>query len=97
MQTRPETDSMGAIEVHADKYWGAQTQRSLKYFHIGHDLMPDEIIHAFGVLKLACTRANLALGKLGADKAEPIMAVCQEIMDGKLNGHFPLRVWQTGS
>lgn len=88
---------MGAIEVPADKYWGAQTQRSLKYFHIGHDLMPDEIIHAFGVLKLACTRANLALGKLGADKAEPIMAVCQEIMDGKLNGHFPLRVWQTGS
>lgn len=97
MPTRIETDSMGAIEVPADKYWGAQTQRSLKYFHIGHDLMPDEVIHAFGILKLACARANLTLGKLGADKAEPIMAVCQEIMEGTLNGNFPLRVWQTGS
>ena len=94
---RIETDSMGAVEVPADRYWGAQTQRSLKYFGIGQDLMPREIIHAFGILKLAAAQANLELGKLSAELAEPIMAACREVMDGKLAGHFPLHVWQTGS
>ena len=94
---RIETDSMGAVEVPADRYWGAQTQRSLKYFGIGQDLMPREIIHAFGILKLAAAQANLELGKLPAELAEPIMAACREVMDGKLVGHFPLHVWQTGS
>ncbi|MDP3429701.1 MAG: class II fumarate hydratase [Desulfomicrobium sp.] len=96
-QTRVETDSMGAVEVPADCYWGAQTQRSLKYFAIGHERMPQEIIHAFGILKLAAAQANLELGKLSAELAEPIMAACREVMDGKLAGHFPLHVWQTGS
>jgi len=95
--TRIETDSMGAVEVPADRYWGAQTQRSLKYFHIGRDRMPDEIIHAFGILKLAAARTNLKLGRLPRELAEPVMQACTEIMDGKLAGHFPLHVWQTGS
>ncbi len=94
---RIETDSMGAVEVPPDCYWGAQTQRSLKYFGIGQDLMPREIIHAFGILKLAAAQANLELGKLPAELADPIMVACQEVMDGKLAGHFPLHVWQTGS
>ncbi len=94
---RIETDSMGPVEVPADRYWGAQTQRSLKYFHIGLDLMPAEIIHAFGVLKLAAARANLELGRLPRELAEAVMAACGEVMDGTLAGHFPLHVWQTGS
>jgi len=96
-KTRIETDSMGPVEVPQDRYWGAQTQRSLKYFRIGCDLMPTEIIHAFGILKLASAQANLELGKLSPHVAEPIMAACREVMDGKLAGHFPLHVWQTGS
>jgi len=96
-RTRIETDSMGPVEVPADSYWGAQTQRSLKYFAIGQDLMPQEIIHAFGVLKLAAAQTNLKLGKLAPEVAEPIMAACREVIDGKLGGHFPLHVWQTGS
>jgi len=96
-QTRVETDSMGAVEVPADRYWGAQTQRSLKYFAIGQERMPQEVIHAFGILKLAAAQANLELGKLSAELAEPIMEACREVMDGKLAGHFPLHVWQTGS
>jgi fumarate hydratase class II len=96
-EMRIETDSMGPIEVLADRYWGAQTQRSLKYFRIGQDVMPQEVIRAFGVLKLASARANMALGKLPGDLAEPIMEACREVMDGRLDGHFPLRVWQTGS
>jgi len=95
--TRIETDSMGPVEVPADRYWGAQTQRSLRYFHIGRDRMPDEVIHAFGVLKLAAARANLELGKLPREVAEPVMQACQEVADGKLAAHFPLHVWQTGS
>ena len=94
---RIETDSMGPVEVPADRYWGAQTQRSLKYFRIGQDLMPQEVLHAFGILKLAAARANLALGKLPQSLADPIMAASREVMDGKLDGHFPLHVWQTGS
>jgi fumarate hydratase class II len=95
--TRTETDSMGPIEVPADRYWGAQTQRSLKYFAIGHDIMPEEIIRAFGLLKKAAAQANRELGKLPPDKADLIIAAAQEVQDGKLSGHFPLHVWQTGS
>ena len=95
--TRTETDSMGQVEVPADRYWGAQTQRSLKYFRIGHDLMPMEVIHALGLLKKAAARVNVRLGRLDADLAAAIMTACQEVADGKLDSHFPLRVWQTGS
>jgi fumarate hydratase, class II len=96
-KTRIETDSMGAIEVPDNKYWGAQTQRSLEHFKIGHDLMPIEIIHAFGIVKEAAARANLALGALSEEKATAIITVAQEVQSGKLDDHFPLPVWQTGS
>jgi fumarate hydratase class II len=95
--TRIETDSMGEIKVPADKYWGAQTQRSLLHFNIGYDVMPREMIRAFGVLKKACALVNQDLGKLPADKAKLIAAACDEVIEGKLDDHFPLRVWQTGS
>jgi fumarate hydratase class II len=94
---RIETDSMGPVEVPADRYWGAQTQRSLTYFRIGRDLMPVEVVRALGVLKFAAAKVNLGLGKLPAELAEPVMEACREVMDGRLDGHFPLRVWQTGS
>src|SRR5687768_5379479 len=96
-QTRTETDSMGAIDVPADKYWGAQTQRSLLHFDIGDDVMPREMIRAFGVLKKAAAQVNEDLGKLPADKAKLIVQACDEVIEGKLDEHFPLRVWQTGS
>src|SRR5437870_3639370 len=95
--TRIETDSMGQIEVPADKYWGAQTQRSLIHFAIGFDVMPREMIRAFGVLKKACALVNHDLGKLSGDKLKFIVEACDEVIEGKLNEHFPLRVWQTGS
>jgi fumarate hydratase class II len=95
--TRVETDSMGEIEVTADKYWGAQTQRSLLHFNIGFDVMPREMIRAFGILKKACALVNQDLGKLAADKAKLIVQACDEVIEGKLDAHFPLRVWQTGS
>ncbi len=95
--TRIETDSMGEIEVPADKYWGAQTQRSLLHFNIGYDVMPREMIRALGLLKKACALVNQDLGKLPADKAKLIAAACDEVIEGKLDEHFPLRVWQTGS
>jgi len=95
--TRTETDSMGAIEVPGDKYWGAQTQRSLLHFDIGNDVMPREMIRAFGILKKACALVNQDLGKLSADKAKLIVQACDEVIEGKLDEHFPLRVWQTGS
>ena len=94
---RIETDSLGPVEVPADRYWGAQTQRSLMNFAIGRDIMPPEIITAFGILKKAAAETNLALGKLPEDKAGLIVRAAQEVMDGKLDGHFPLHVWQTGS
>jgi fumarate hydratase class II len=94
---RVESDSMGQIEVPADKYWGAQTQRSLHHFNIGYDVMPREMIRAFGILKKACALVNQDLGKLPADKAKLIAEACDEVIDGKLDAHFPLRVWQTGS
>ncbi len=96
-QPRTETDSMGAIEVPADKYWGAQTQRSLLHFDIGDDVMPREMIRAFGILKKAAALVNQDLGKLPADKAKLIVEACDEVIAGKLDEHFPLRVWQTGS
>src|ERR1700737_4377204 len=95
--TRIETDSMGEIEVPADKYWGAQTQRSLLHFNIGYDVMPREMIRALGILKKAFALVNQDLGKLPADKAKLIVQACDEVIEGKLDEHFPLRVWQTGS
>jgi fumarate hydratase class II len=95
--TRTETDSMGPIAVPADRYWGAQTQRSLRYFFIGHDLTPKEMIWALAIVKKASALANLELGKLPEEKARLIIQAAEEVMDGKLDDHFPLRVWQTGS
>lgn len=95
--TRTETDSMGAIEVPRDRYWGAQTQRSLRYFAIGDDVMPPEMIRAFGVLKKAAALVNLELGKLPEEKANLIVAAAEDAIAGHLNDHFPLRIWQTGS
>src|SRR5437588_10706393 len=95
--TRVETDSMGEIEVAADKYWGAQTERSLLHFNIGFDVMPREMIRAFGILKKACALVNHDLGKLPEDKLKLIVQACDEVIEGKLDAHFPLRVWQTGS
>jgi fumarate hydratase, class II len=94
---RIETDSMGQIEVADDKYWGAQTERSLHHFNIGYDVMPREMIRAFGILKKACALVNQDLGKLPAEKARLIVQACDEVIEGKLDAHFPLRVWQTGS
>src|SRR5579863_842615 len=94
---RIESDSMGQIEVPANVYWGAQTQRSLLHFNIGRDVMPPEMIRAFGVLKKACALVNQDLGKLPADKAALIVQAADEVISGKLNDQFPLRIWQTGS
>src|SRR5216110_3194217 len=96
-RTRIESDSMGQIEVPANVYWGAQTQRSLLHFNIGYDVMPREMIRAFGILKKACALVNQELGKLPAEKAKLIAQACDEVIAGKLDEHFPLRVWQTGS
>jgi fumarate hydratase, class II len=96
-KTRTETDSMGAIEVPADRYWGAQTQRSLHHFNIGEDRMPPELIRAFGILKKAAAQVNEDLGKLPPDKAKLIVEACDEVIAGTLDDHFPLRIWQTGS
>ena len=97
VKTRTETDSMGAIEVAADRYWGAQTERSLHHFNIGDDRMPREMIRALGILKKAAAQVNEELGKLAPDKAKLIIEACDEVIEGKLDAHFPLRVWQTGS
>jgi fumarate hydratase class II len=96
-RTRTETDSMGPIEVPDDRYWGAQTQRSLHHFSIGEDRMPVEIVRAFGILKKACALVNLELERLPKEKADVIVAAADEVVEGKLDGHFPLFVWQTGS
>ncbi len=96
-QFRIESDTMGEIEVPADHYWGAQTERSLHHFAIGHDTMPPALIRAFGVLKLASAKVNEALGKLDGEKARLIERAAQEVVDGALDGEFPLRIWQTGS
>ena len=94
---RVETDSMGEIDVPSDVYWGAQTQRSLHHFNIGFDTMPREMIRALGVLKKACALVNKDLGKLPEDKCDLIVRAADEVIEGKLDKHFPLRVWQTGS
>lgn len=97
INTRVETDSMGEIEVPTSAYWGAQTQRSLKHFNIGFDIMPREVIRALGILKKAAAIVNNDLGKLADDKLKLIVQAADEVIDGKLDVHFPLRVWQTGS
>ncbi len=94
---RTEFDTMGPVEVPADKYWGAQTQRSINNFKIGDQKMPIEVIRAFAVLKKAAALTNMELGVLSDDKALLIAKVCDEIIDGKLDDQFPLVVWQTGS
>lgn len=97
VKTRIETDSMGEIEVPADVYWGAQTQRSLKHFNIGFDVMPRELIRALGILKKAAAIVNFDLGKLPEDTMKLIVEAADEVIEGRLDDHFPLRVWQTGS
>lgn len=97
MNTRIETDSMGEIEVPTTAYWGAQTQRSLKHFNIGFDVMPREVIRALGILKKAAAIVNYDLGKLPENKKDLIVKAADEVIEGKLDAHFPLRVWQTGS
>ncbi len=95
--TRTESDSMGAIEVPVDRYYGAQTARSLIHFDIGRDTMPPELIRAFGILKKAAALVNQDLGKLPAEKSKLITQAADEVIAGKLDDHFPLRIWQTGS
>ncbi len=96
-KVRMESDSMGTVEVPADVYWGAQTQRSLLHFDIGDDVMPPELIRAFGILKKAAALVNQDLGKLTPEKARLIVQAADEVIAGKLDDQFPLRVWQTGS
>lgn len=95
--TRTETDSFGPIEVDATRYWGAQTQRSLQNFKIGGETMPEPLITAFGILKLCAAKVNMQLGVLDKNLGEHIVKAAQEVVDGKMAGHFPLVVWQTGS
>ena len=97
MNYRIEKDSMGEMQVPADKYWGAQTQRSFQNFKIGGEIMPREITHAFGILKKAAAMANFNLGKLDEERRDLILKACDEVISGELNDHFPLVVWQTGS
>lgn len=96
-KTRSETDSFGPLDVPADKYWGAQTQRSLMNFPIGWEKQPIAIVRALGVIKKACAQANMTLGKLDSDKGDAIVAAAGDVIEGKLDDNFPLVVWQTGS
>ena len=95
--TREETDSFGSLNVPADKYWGAQTQRSLINFPIGWEKQPISIVKALGAIKQACAQANSSLGNLPADTGRAIQTAAGEVFAGKLDDHFPLVVWQTGS
>ena len=97
MEYRIERDSMGEMQVPADRYWAAQTQRSFQNFKIGGEIMPREITHAFGILKKAAAIANYNLGKMDDEKKDTICKACDEVIAGNLNDHFPLVVWQTGS
>jgi len=94
---RKESDTMGIIDVPSDKYWGAQTQRSLENFKIGGETFRPEFIRAYGLLKRSCATVNADLGLLSREIADNICAAADEVIDGKLNAHFPLVVWQTGS
>ncbi|MFN4287118.1 MAG: class II fumarate hydratase [Brevundimonas sp.] len=95
--TRTETDTFGPVEVDASRYWGAQAQRSLGNFRIGWEKQPLPVVRALGIVKRACAETNLALGKLDPSLAEAIIAAANEVIEGKLDDHFPLVVWQTGS
>ncbi|MCY8410777.1 lyase family protein, partial [Bacillus haynesii] len=97
MDYRIEKDTMGEVKVPADKFWGAQTQRSKENFKIGSEKMPQEIVYAFAILKRSAAIANEKLGNLEAEKREAIVSVCDDILEGKYDSHFPLVVWQTGS
>ena len=96
-KTRTESDTFGPIEVPADRYWGAQTQRSIENFRIGTERMPRPLIRALAAIKLAAAQVNNELGDLDAKRTRAIVNAAREIIDGKLDGHFPLVVWQTGS
>ena len=96
-KTRTETDTFGPIEVDASKYWGAQAERSLGNFKIGWEKQPASVVRALGIVKRAAAEANMALGRLDKQLGETIIAAAQEVIDGKLDAHFPLAVWQTGS
>jgi len=96
-RSRTESDAFGPIEIQADKLWGAQTERSRNNFRIGSERMPIEIVHALGLIKRAAAEVNCELGSLDRKRANAIVAAAQEIADGKLDEHFPLPVWQTGS
>ncbi len=95
-KTRTETDSMGSIEVPAERYWGAQTQRSRENFRIGDERMPAPLVRALGIQKLAAARTNMALDELDRKLGRAIEAAAREVMEGKLDAEFPLVVWQTG-
>jgi fumarate hydratase class II len=95
--TRTETDSFGPIEVPADRYWAAQTQRSLQNFRIGWEKQPVAVVRALGIVKRAAAEVNMALGKLDPTIGDAIVAAAQEVIEGKLDDHFPLAIWQTGS
>jgi len=97
MQFRIEKDTMGEMQVPSDKYWGAQTQRSLLNFEIGTEKMPLEIVYGFATLKKACALVNHELGRLGEEKSRAIAKACDRVLSGELDDHFPLVVWQTGS
>jgi len=97
MSTRTETDTFGPIQVESDKYWGAQAQRSLQNFKIGEEKMPAPIVRALGIVKRAAAEANMELGQLKPEVGETVVKAAQEVIEGKLNAHFPLAVWQTGS
>src|SRR5471030_2182886 len=97
MTTRTETDTFGPIEVAADRYWGAQAERSLANFKIGWEKQPAAIVRALGIVKRAAAETNMALGRLDTKLGVAIEAAAQEVIDGKLDAHFPLAVWQTGS
>src|SRR5215468_2375165 len=95
--TRTETDTFGPIEVPADKYWGAQTQRSLQNFKIGWEKQPLPIVRALGIVKRAAAETNMEVGGLDPKVGKAVIAAAEEVIAGKLNDHFPLVVWQTGS
>jgi len=97
IKTRTETDSFGPVEVPADRFWGAQTERSLRNFKIGWEKQPASIVRALGIVKRASAETNMDLGKLDRGLGKAIVAAAQEVIEGKLNDHFPLAVWQTGS